>query len=224
MTAKRLFDEWPDRYDLWFETPLGKAVLGYERELILELLLPRRGEVLLDAGSGTGIFTAKFIAREADVVELDVSFSMLRRAKDKAVPRVFRGVAADMINLPFRDCVFDKTVSVTAVEFIADAKRAVTELFRVTKRGGAVVVATLNSLSPWAARRRADAQGDPDSVFNRVIFRSPAELLAAAPVGGITRTAVHFGKEDPPDEWHRIERAGRGSDTGAFVAVRWEKR
>jgi ubiquinone/menaquinone biosynthesis C-methylase UbiE len=224
MTGTRLFDDWPERYDLWFETPLGKAVLGYERALILELLLPRRGEFLLDAGSGTGIFTQEFSARGADVVELDVSFSMLRRAQGKAGARVFRGVTADMTTLPFRDGVFDKAVSVTAVEFIVDEKRAVAELFRVTKRGGAVVVATLNSLSPWAARRRGDAERDPHSIFNRVVFRSPAQLLAATPGEGIVRTAVHFGKDDPPEAWHRIEQAGRGRDTGAFVAVRWEKR
>ena len=85
-------------------------------------------------------------------------------------------------------------------------------------------MATLNRLSPWAAGRKADAERDPASIFNRVIFRSPEELLAAAPARGIAGTAVHFRKEDPPEEWDRIERAGRGRNTGAFVAVRWEKR
>jgi hypothetical protein len=93
----------------------------------------------------------------------------------------------------------------------------------VTKRGGVIVAATLNSLSPWARRRREDAKRDPASVFARVIFRSPAELLAAAPVAGICRTAVHFTKDDPAAEMERIEREGQGSETGAFVAARWEK-
>ena len=119
--------------------------------------------------------------------------------------------------------MFDKTVSVTALEFIEDEKRAVAELFRVTKPGGSVVVATLNSLSPWAIRRRENARQDKESVFNRVFFRSPAQLLAAAPVPGIVRTAVHFGKEDDPAELDRIEREGQGRETGAFLAARWEK-
>jgi len=223
MTGKQIFDDWPERYDRWFETPLGKAVLAYERELILDMLQPRKGELILDAGSGTGIFTEEFIARGAGVVGLDISFAMLRRAAERNATLASRGVAADMAHLPFGDNAFDKTVSVTAIEFIADAKRAVTELFRVTKRGGIVVVATLNSLSPWADRRLADAQRDPESVFNQVFFRSPTELLALSPVPGICRTAVHFGKDDPPAEWERIERAGRQSERGAFVAARWEK-
>jgi len=224
MTGKQLFDDWPERYDRWFDTPVGRAVLRHETALVLDLLLPIRGKRILDAGSGTGIFTREFLAQGADVVGLDISWSMLRRAmeKDKAFAR--RRVAADMAALPFADGVFDKSVSVTALEFIEDDRRAVAELFRVTKPGGSIVVATLNSLSPWAARRRDEAGKDKGSIFNRVFFRSPAQLLATAPVPGVVRTAVHFRKEDDPAELDRIEQGGRGSQTGAFVAARWEKR
>ena len=223
MTGRRLFDDWPERYDRWFDTPVGRAVLKYELTLVLDLLRPTRGEKILDAGSGTGIFTGEFLDRGADVVGLDISWAMLRWAKEKHEAFSKRGVTADMALLPFADGVFDKTVSVTALEFIEDEKRAVAELFRVTKPGGRVVVATLNSLSPWAIRRRESARQDRESIFNRVFFRSPAQLLAAAPVSGIVRTAVHFGKEDDPAELDRIEQEGQGRETGAFIAARWEK-
>jgi SAM-dependent methyltransferase len=243
MSGKQLFDDWPERYDRWFETAVGKAVLQYESGLILDLLRPGRGERILDAGSGTGIFTREFLALGAGVVGLDISLAMLMYAAEKAVLRQARGergsmplrpgergqslcysgVAADMTTLPFADRSFDKSVSVAALEFVADEKRAVAELFRVTRPGGVVVVATLNSLSPWAVRRSANARRDPESIFNRVFFRSPAQLLAATSVSGIVRTVVHFGKEDDPAELDRIERQGEGLDTGAFVAARWEK-
>ena len=224
MTGKQIFDDWPERYDRWFDTPVGKAVLRYERELILDLLSPGQGEQILDAGSGTGIFTREFFIRGADVVGLDISWAMLRRAMVNNEAFSHRMVTADMALLPFADGVFDKTVSVTALEFIKDEKRAVAELFRVTRPGGIVVVATLNSLSPWAIRRGENARQNQESIFNRVFFRSPAQLLAAAPVPAIVRTAVHFGKEDDPAELDRIEREGLGRETGAFVAARWEKR
>jgi ubiquinone/menaquinone biosynthesis C-methylase UbiE len=243
MPEIQLFDAWPDRYDRWFETPVGKAVLKYETELILELLRPGRGERILDAGSGTGIFTREILARGAEVVGLDISLAMLMYAAEKAAlrqaqgdggplpvragemasARPCRGVMADMTTLPFADRSFDKSVSVTALEFVADEKRAVAELFRVTRPGGAVVVATLNSLSPWAARRRANARSDPESIFNRVFFRSPAQLLAATSVPGMVRTAVLFGKEDDPVTFDRSEREGTGRETGALVAARWLK-
>jgi ubiquinone/menaquinone biosynthesis C-methylase UbiE len=224
MTERQIFDDWPERYDRWFATPLGQAVLHHESALVLEMLRPGPGELILDAGSGTGIFTREFLARGAGVVGLDISRAMLFRAATTNAAFVGRLVAADMMRLPFGDCVFDKSVSVTALEFIADAEGAVAELFRVTKPGGVIVAATLNSLSPWAVRRREDAQRDHSSVFNRVIFRSPAELLAAAPVPGLCRTAVHFAKDDDPAELDRIEQEGQGRGTGAFVAARWVKR
>jgi ubiquinone/menaquinone biosynthesis C-methylase UbiE len=225
MTGRQLFDDWPERYDRWFDTLVGKAVLKYEVTLVLDLLRPVRGEKILDAGSGTGIFTQEFLVRGADVVGLDISWAMVRWAKEKNEASSQKGVTADMAFLPFSDEVFDKTISVTALEFIENEKRAVAELFRVTKPGGIVVVATLNSLSPWANRRRVNARQDKESIFNRVFFRSPAQLLNATPVpGGIVRTAVHFGKEDDPAELDRIEREGLGGETGALVAARWEKR
>jgi ubiquinone/menaquinone biosynthesis C-methylase UbiE len=224
MTGKRLFDGWPERYDRWFDTPVGKAVLKYEMTLVLDLLRPVRGERILDAGCGTGIFTREFLVRGADVVGLDISWTMLRWAKKENETISKRWVTADMTLLPFADGVFDKTVSVTALEFIEDERRAVAELFRVTKPGGVVVVATLNSLGPWANRRRERARQDRESIFNRVFFRSPVQLLAAAPVHGIVRTAIHFGKEDDPAELDRIEHEGQGGETGAFIAARWEKR
>lgn len=223
MAAKQLFDDWPDRYDLWFETPVGRAVLRYESGLVLDLLGPAPGELILDAGSGTGLFTRQFLGRGAKVAGIDISWAMLRRAQERAASYPGLWAAADMVRLPFADGRFDKTVSVAALEFIADARRAIAEFFRVTRRGGTVVAATLNSLSPWADRRLADARRDPGSIFRRVVFRSPAQLLDAAPVAGLVRTAIHFGKEDDPGEFDRIERAGRGRETGAFVAARWEK-
>ncbi len=224
MAGKQLFDDWPGRYDRWFDTPVGKAVKEYKKELILDMLSPGPGELILDAGSGTGIFTREFLDQGADVVGLDISWAMLCRAMAKNEAFSRRMVTADVASLPFADGVFDKTVSITALEFIGDEKKAVAELFRVTRPGGIVVIATLNSLSPWAVRRRENAKQDKESLFNRVFFRSPAQLLAAAPVPGIVRTAVHFRKEDDPAEMDRIEREGQGRETGAFVAARWEKR
>ena len=57
MTETQLFDEWPERYDQWFTTPIGKLIKEIEGKLIHELLDPRPEEKILDAGCGTGIFT-----------------------------------------------------------------------------------------------------------------------------------------------------------------------
>jgi ubiquinone/menaquinone biosynthesis C-methylase UbiE len=221
----QLFDEWPEVYDRWFTTPIGSLVRKYEAELMLDLLKPKQGEIILDAGCGTGIFTTDILSSGSQVIGLDISLPMLIQAKKKLKEYPFWIILADMLNLPFPGSSFDKVVSVTALEFVEDAKGAIGELFRITKRGGCIVVATLNSLSPWASRRKAEAK-ERHTIFEKAIFRSPQELLSLASVEGVAKTAIHFQKGDHPERAVGIEREGqrKNLNTGAFVAVRWQKR
>lgn len=219
-----LFDHWPEQYDQWFTTPIGALVKGFENELILDLLSPSSEETILDAGCGTGVFTLDILSFGTHVIGIDISLPMLLWAVQKSKGYAFQAVSADMSNLPFSDNAFDKAISVTALEFIKEGKRAVGELFRVTKRGGTIVVATLNSLSPWAARRKADAKKG-HTLFTKAIFRSPDELLSLAPIEGTVKTAIHFEKGDDPDRAPEMELEGKRKalNTGAFLAARWAK-
>ena len=225
MTGERaIFDEWPEKYDQWFTTPIGSLVRKYESELILSFLKPVPGEIILDAGCGTGVFTCDIIASGSQVIGLDISFPMVRRAREKSGGLRFHPARGDISRLPFRAESFDKVVSVTALEFIDDAKSAVAELFRVVKKGGFVLVATLNSRGCWAERRKEEARKG-HSIFSKAVLRSPEDLLSLSPVKGIVGTAIHFGKEDAPENAVEAEREGQttGSMTGAFAAVRWMK-
>jgi ubiquinone/menaquinone biosynthesis C-methylase UbiE len=220
----QLFDEWPEAYDRWFTSPIGSLIKKFEVELIQDLLRPQKDEMILDAGCGTGVFTLDILSLGSQVIGLDISLPMLLHAGKKLKGYPFQMILADILNLPFPKNSFDKVVSVTALEFVEDAKGAVGELFRITKRGGCIVVATLNSLSPWASRRKAEAK-ERHTIFEKAIFRSPDELLSLAPVKGVVKTAIHFQKTDDPESVVGIEQEGRRKNlnTGAFVAVRWGK-
>ena len=217
------FDDWPDRYARWFESGIGRLVKRFELDLTLELLQPRPGETILDAGCGSGIFTAPIIERGVNVVGIDLSGPMLHHARDTLPAANFSPLAADIRVLPFTDGQFDRVVSITALEFVAEGQQAMDELFRVTRPGGRVVVATLNRLSPWARRRESAARAD--SVFRHAIFRSPDELAGLTPVDGVIRNAIHFAKDVDPGEAEAIEREGaaRGQATGAFVIGAWKR-
>lgn len=220
----QLFDDWPEAYDRWFTTPIGSLVRRCELELIMNLLKPKRSEAILDAGCGTGVFTIDILASGPKVFGLDISLPMLKRAGRKLNGLPFHGVLGDISCLPFLESSFDKVVSVTALEFIEDGKGAVAELFRVAKKGGTIVVATLNSLSPWAWRRITEAK-ERHTIFERAIFRSPEELCSLVSGDCAVKTAIHFEKQDDPERAVRIEQQGQRKDlkTGAFVAVRWTK-
>jgi ubiquinone/menaquinone biosynthesis C-methylase UbiE len=219
-----IFDDWADRYDQWFETAMGRLIKACELQLLLEMLTPGAGERILDAGCGTGLFTQEMLHSGAHVVGLEISMPMLLQARNKLTGHPFLPVHGDMLNLPFYKNIFDKSVSVTAIEFIENASGVMDELFRVTKPGGCVVVATLNSLSPWAARRDLKAKKG-HSLFKHAHFRSPAEIGTLAPVDSVIKTAVHFQKHDDPEEAIEIEEEGRskGLPTGAFLVARWAK-
>jgi ubiquinone/menaquinone biosynthesis C-methylase UbiE len=219
-----IFDDWPERYEQWFETPIGKLIREYESELILEMLRPGRGEKILDVGCGTGIFTLDVLAAGADVVGIELSLPMLLWARKKLKWHAFRMVQGDMRNLPFPNSTFEKTISVTAIEFIQDARSAVSELFRVTKPRGCIVVATLNRLSPWATRRKAEGEKG-HSLFKHAFFRSPKEISALSTVECVIKTAIHFQKHDDPEQAKKVERnaESKGLVTGAFLVARWDK-
>jgi len=112
----------------------------------------------------------------------------------------------------------------TALEFIEDAKPVVFELNRVTKKGGTIVLTTLNSKSPWAERRlKAGKEGH--DLFQEIFFRSPDEMRSLVPASSFVKTAIHFQKEDCLSDIPEIEQQGKEnhSEKGAFLAVQWNK-
>lgn len=219
-----LFDDWPDRYDRWFETETGRLVKHYEAELLQELLNPCPGDFLLDVGCGTGIFTEAILAAGAEVLGLDISLPMVAAAALRYHDRRFIPVVGNMLTLPYASGSFDKVYSMTAIEFVDNAQAAVAELQRVTRSGGTIVITTLNRLSPWAERRLKKGEEGHD-LFQSMVFRSPAEMRRLAPEGATVKTAIHFSKDEDPVQARQIEaRAQKEAlETGAFLALSWKK-
>ena len=218
-----LFDAWPEEYEHWFQTPIGQVVKKYEMELILDLLRPSPESGFWMRAAGPGYLHTTFWNKEPGLWGSIFPCPCCERLGPRGAPAL-SSCRETCVRLPFREGAFEKTVSITALEFIEDAKQAIEELFRVTKSKGTIVVATLNRLSPWAAQRKEKGK-EGHSLFSRVFFRSPEEMAALASQGGVLRTAVHFKKEEDPRRALEIEEEGKrkGLLTGAFLAVRWEK-
>jgi ubiquinone/menaquinone biosynthesis C-methylase UbiE len=88
-----------------------------------------RDTLILDAGVGTGRFALPMQERGFEVVGLDVAQKMLSKAREKGLLNLFRG---DLCSLPFMDSSFQFTISVHVLHLIADWKRALGEIGRVT--------------------------------------------------------------------------------------------
>lgn len=226
--AKRrseLFDDWPETYDRWFATPIGTLVKEYEERLLHDMLKPRRHDLLLDVGCGTGIFTAGVLAAGSRVVGMDISRPMISAAAGRFGGGRFMPLTGDMRSLPFADNSFDKVYSMTAIEFVEDARSVVEEFERVAKPGGTIVLTTLNRLSPWAESRLRKADSGHE-LFKSIIFRTPAQMRGLVPDDAVVTTAIHFLKTDDPVQARRIEAQGsaEGRESGAFLAVCWMKK
>ena len=107
---RQLFDDWPEAYDRWFATPIGRLVKKVEGELLFDLIKPNPGDLILDAGCGTGVFTLDLLHLGCHIIGIDLSMPMLLQAKQKAREYPFRIVLADLLSLPFSENSFDKVI------------------------------------------------------------------------------------------------------------------
>ncbi len=124
-----------DHFDII--APLYDKLIGppSPAQLRQHLALPAAGR-MLDAGGGTGRVSAQLREFVDELVLLDQSLPMLRKAQDKGLAAL-RG---DVTRMPFPDTFFDRIVVVDALHHFVDAAAAIHDLLRVLKPGGRLVI------------------------------------------------------------------------------------
>jgi len=116
-----------------FSSRLGRH-LDYMHKRIIKNLHPS-GNMVLDAGAGTGRFTIWLAEKGFEVVGVDISREMLKEAKGKAdTSRKDIGlVLADLGFLPFRKGVYGGCICINVVNHISDITRFLKEVRYVIK-------------------------------------------------------------------------------------------
>lgn len=145
----------------------------------------RKFDRILDVGSGAGQIIRHLLAQsrpDTEIVGFDLSWEMLRRAKERLKSDRPLLVAADMRSLPFRDNSFDCVTCGYVLEYLPDPAEGLREFARVLRPGGVVLLlATEDSFSglmtshTWKCR-----------TFNR------DELRSAAESSGLQWSRVHW--------------------------------
>jgi demethylmenaquinone methyltransferase / 2-methoxy-6-polyprenyl-1,4-benzoquinol methylase len=145
-----MFDELAGRYDLLNDL-LSAGQVRLWRRVVARAVAARAGERILDLAAGTGTSTMTFAASGADCVACDFSIGMLRagstrvRAHPDGPQPAF--VGGDALRLPFGDDLFDAVTISFGLRNVADTQQALTEMLRVTRPGGRLVICEFSQLS-----------------------------------------------------------------------------
>jgi demethylmenaquinone methyltransferase/2-methoxy-6-polyprenyl-1,4-benzoquinol methylase len=143
-----MFDAVAQRYDLTNDV----LSLGRDRRwrrAVLAAAAPLQGERVLDLAAGTATSSEPFAAAGALVVPCDFSLRMLEVGHRARPSLPF--VAGDALRLPFRDAAFDAVTISFGLRNVADPDAALTEMLRVTRPGGRLVVCEFSqpTWAPW---------------------------------------------------------------------------
>ncbi|WP_341256887.1 demethylmenaquinone methyltransferase [Gordonia malaquae] len=130
-----MFDGVARRYDIT-NTVLSFGQDRLWRRNTRRALALRPRDVVLDLAAGTAVSTTELAASGATVVAADFSLGMLRAGVRRAVPKV----AADALHLPFADASFDAATISFGLRNVNDVPLALSELKRVLKPGGRLVI------------------------------------------------------------------------------------
>jgi ubiquinone/menaquinone biosynthesis C-methylase UbiE len=124
-----------------YERIHAPRLAGPARDLV-ELAGVSADTRILDVGSGTGVAAEAAIAAGAEAVGIDESIGMLR-VGHAARPAV-RVAAAEAIDLPFRDGVFDAVLANFVIAHFTKYETALYEMRRVLRPSGRM------ALTAWA--------------------------------------------------------------------------
>jgi demethylmenaquinone methyltransferase/2-methoxy-6-polyprenyl-1,4-benzoquinol methylase len=141
-----MFDEVAAGYDRT-NTVLSMGNDRFWRAATTRAVAPRRGQRILDLAAGTGASSVSLARSGATVIAADFSPGMIAEGRRRhgagspggGIPNL-SFVQADATDLPFEDGEFDTVTMSFGLRNVNDPKRALRELYRVTKPGGRLVV------------------------------------------------------------------------------------
>jgi len=130
----------------WDETSSERDTTKLER--MAKRLDIKPGSIVLDVGTGTGVFIP-FLLREIGeggrIIVLDFAEKMLRRARAKGLNGNIDYLCADVTSIPLGNEIFDIIVCYSSFPHFQDKSRALAEMKRVIKGGGRLLICHTSS-------------------------------------------------------------------------------
>lgn len=154
--------EWRGRFERFGRTydedhlVSGWSAAGLERRMslfrqIIDSLGPSNNLEVLDLGCGAGSYVRLLTGMGHRVVGLDYALSSLQRAIAADPEQQGHYVAGTAYHLPFRSARFNMVVSIGVLQALGNMERALSEMMRVLRPDGFLVLEFLNTFeAPYA--------------------------------------------------------------------------
>ena len=175
---------------VWADLPPEIRPWAWERRRALLLAEARPGERVLDLGCGAGHFTAALLGHGCDVIAVDIAERALERARRTAPGADLRLIGPGG-ELPVDHREIDLVWCSEVVEHIPDVGAALTEVRRVLRPGGRLLLTTpAHGLvrRVLIAALRFDAHFDP--LGEHVRFFTRRSLRASLEAAGMDDATV----------------------------------
>ena len=149
--VQNVFTSVAGKYDIMNDI-MSAGIHRIWKESMMNWLLPKPGQKLLDVAGGTGDISLKFLERAGSghATVLDLTEKMLAvgkaRAKDSGAHKCLDWVVGDAMALPFQDNLFDVYTISFGIRNVTHPYRALTEAHRVLRPGGRLMVLEFLSL------------------------------------------------------------------------------
>lgn len=150
----KIWDILSPLYDLFETAYNGKCYKGIADEIKLHVC---ENDVVLECACGTGLLTLPMAQICKELIATDYSDGMLKQTRKKVGKYANTKIQkASILDLPFEDDKFDVVVAANVIHLVDDPAKALSELKRVCKPGGKLVIPTYvnkESLSSMVAAK-----------------------------------------------------------------------
>lgn len=203
----KVFDENALDYDNWFE----RHNTAFQTELLaIKQAIPfhKKG---IEIGVGTGRFAEYFGITDG----VEPSENMAQIAEQRGI-KVIKAVAED---LPIKSESFDFALLVTTVCFLNDIPKAFSEIRRILKPKGEIIVAIIDKNS--ALGKKYEAKKAKNKFYKDAHFHSTEDITTRLTQAGFHK--FEYWQTLFKENSEQIEEPKEGFGKGSFVVIKAQK-
>lgn len=183
---KKVYNLWSTIYD-----PILDKLFPFDRKKLIDKLKLSTDSKVLEIGVGTGLNLPYYPSFMKEVIGIDISPGMLKKAQEKQTQAKVKLIEADASDMPFLDNYFSHALSSFVLRVSPDAKKTLLELSRVLKPEAKLVVLDQFKAKSWLSYPIKLGLGfGRDFQLEELINQSPFKILNKYKLSKLSNTFI----------------------------------